>query len=306
MAPVNYGRRTQMTPHQKACETRNTDLIASLLIEPQQGNTVLSAYITPMEWEGTHVQTLGRAFQRYRFKKLQYKILPRCPTTAQGGYIAGSSSDATFYPTSPQSLRALKGSTSASIWQNTSFDIPCDGKWRWTNFRGQLDDENLVYAGGFHFCVDQPPANLTAPIFVNVEVSYVIEFCDPQAEEKEAVTTQNVYIGYLKQFGADSKTWLYGVVVPEGERITLNKRYQCPEGFVISAGTAEAPVPEEIFFIEFVDRVVDQFSGGFNYVAKLYTQDNRVTYPYAGVTFEFGQFISLVPVNSARVMLPHF
>lgn len=173
----------------------------------------------------THLASLSKNFERYRFKRLSFQVVSRSPTTTGGGYLAGFTPDPKQLlaagPRAKRAVRAFAGSVSCPLWQSSKVGCKLDNVLRYTE---GANNDPFFSTGKFFVVLDGQPS-LAAPtdrISLSIEVTWTIEFQAPTVPEPEVPPTYEFIIPPTNtskgsQKGTDGPT----VVIPYGPLDTL-------------------------------------------------------------------------------------
>jgi len=177
-APVAVGR-AGINPGSRPIVSTGIDFIQTTAISSstQTGSILSQVDLSPRSWGDTHAKGLASLYDKWRIRNLKIDVVTRVPTNVSGGYLAAIDPDPERILTAyaQYAIRALPGSVSAPYWMSKSA-ICKPGPWLWTQVR---DDDRWSSAGTFYLVCDQPPANLTGSVYLNIELRYTLEFSDP-------------------------------------------------------------------------------------------------------------------------------
>nr|WPR18269.1 MAG: coat protein [Chemarfal virus 11] len=140
-APVAMGTIIRQQPPKLTRHKDGASLHGTDFLEPVEALGVSdfgigkSALLSPAYFVGTFLGNLARSFEKYRWKRLRIRYVPKV-STATGGQIVLTSSKSVSEPvlnpssgTFLQRAMAQGNATMGPLWMENYIDIDCNGEW---------------------------------------------------------------------------------------------------------------------------------------------------------------------------------
>lgn len=140
-APVAMGTIIRQQPPKLTRHKDGASLHGTDFLEPVEALGVSdfgigkSALLSPAYFVGTFLGNLARSFEKYRWKRLRIRYVPKV-STATGGQIVLTSSKSVSEPvlnpssgTFLQRAMAQGNATMGPLWMENYIDIDCSGEW---------------------------------------------------------------------------------------------------------------------------------------------------------------------------------
>lgn len=139
---------------------------------------------------------VAQNFEMYRFRRLEFKYQPACPTTTQGIVVMAFDYDASdAIPVSKQQMSSYAGAMRSNVWASCSMSLKCPNSWSYVgNLNGQINpletDIKLYDVAKAYFGVFN---GLNNNMIGEVFVSYTVELSKPNWE---VPITSSGFIGF--------------------------------------------------------------------------------------------------------------
>lgn len=230
-------------PYQKAIQVQQTvtvnstviraqELIGSIIIIPDSGS-IFSYPINPIDptYSGTRLQQLAGSFQKYRFRKLHFRVMTNLPTTVGGTITTGyaenpEQSISSTYEDAQREIFALDGANISNLWVHNIVRCNIRDKKKWYNIDPD-STEAMQTTQGIVYLLPSGDINITNPVYVPVVLDYEIEFTGA-AKQNIIDNSKNFYLGnpYLMNFTASTVTGFTG---PEFFWVSQNRVTGSPD-----------------------------------------------------------------------------
>jgi len=216
----------------------------------------VSFNLNPLEFEGTRLQTLAKAFQKYRFtNKTKLTLQTQAPSIATGSYVVGYSEnpdqDMGSGEDALRSISALDGASSGPIWVAQTIPARISDRSKWYNVDSDTAEVMMAIQGKFVVQQTSPVSiignseKLVAPVWLEWEVEFAgqaVQIVGGQADNTTfilpsgvfelAPNTNNVFKGFGMKYTLATSTI--------ANQVTVGHCYQMVPGLEISSGeTAE-------------------------------------------------------------------
>jgi len=185
MAPkMSYG------PNAKSCIIRHSEFIGTLQNSSDPNFHILKRLRVNPGSAGTFawLSQVAGSWEFYRFRKLNFRFITRCPSTSPGVVLYVPDYDAAdTVPTSEQAATQYDGAVESSVWKNMSISLRPDRMNALykrhaimddTRFATSAQDEKTIDAGQFMVFSDSATASL---IIGKLWVDYEVELMIPQS-----------------------------------------------------------------------------------------------------------------------------
>lgn len=151
------------------------------------------------------IGTMAKAFQRYRFLKAKFRVVPTCALTVSGGYVAGFVADPADKTVLADSLLSQQGACLSKIAESLVIDATAPKTLLYTSSSEEI---RLQSPGSFWFITQGAPSAETTVV---VMLEWEVEFSIPAFEE---ASEQSFYLPH----NVWSKKGNYNLVWYDGDK----------------------------------------------------------------------------------------
>lgn len=144
---------------------------------------VVDFNLSPVEFEGTRLLTLAKAFQKYRFtNRTKLTVQTQAPSIATGSYVVGYSEnpdqDMGTGEEALRSISALDGASSGPIWVAQTIPARISDRSKWYNVDSDTAEIMMAIQGKFVVQQTSPVSiigaseKMTAPVWLEWEIEF--------------------------------------------------------------------------------------------------------------------------------------
>jgi len=176
------------------------ELIGNITIAPGLNN-VYSFFLNPIDpaYTGTRLSQLAGSFQKYRFKKIMFRVMTNLPTTVGGTLTTGYCENpdqgitTTSFIEAQQAIFALDGANISNLWVHNMVHCKIrDPKW----YNIDPDStEPMMTTQGTVYLLPSGDINITGEVQIPVVLDYTIEFTGA-AKQKLATPDIGFYLSF--------------------------------------------------------------------------------------------------------------
>jgi hypothetical protein len=135
--------------------------------------------VNPVNFIGTRLAQMARSFQKYRFTRLQLRIMTNLPTTVGGTITSGYSSNPDYqvsiYSDIGRQIFALDGAQISNLWVHNIVRCPIRDRQKWYYIDPDSSEIMNTTQGKF-LMLPTSGANITEEISVPLIIEYDIQF----------------------------------------------------------------------------------------------------------------------------------
>jgi len=161
----------------------------------------VSFNLSPVEFKGTRLETLAKAFQKYRFtNRTKMTVQTQAPSIATGSYVVGYSEnpdqDMGSGEGSLRSISALDGASSGPIWVAQTIPARISDRVKWYNVDSDTAEIMQAIQGKFVIQQTSPVSiiganeEMVAPVWLEWE----IEFSGQAVQVSEGASPDTTYV----------------------------------------------------------------------------------------------------------------
>lgn len=156
---------------------RGQEMIGLVEILPNRPSTV-EFLISPITFDTTRLYNISKNFQKFRFTRLNFRVMSNLPTTVGGTITTGFSSNPDHKLAEGQLIQpqifALDGAQISNLWVHCIVRCPLKDKSKWYNV--DTDSVEIMQtAQGKVYLQTSGGANITSEIDVPVVIDYEIQ-----------------------------------------------------------------------------------------------------------------------------------
>jgi hypothetical protein len=200
--------------------------------------------LNPLEFQGTRLQTLAKAFQKYRFtNKTKLTMQSQAPSIATGSYVVGYSEnpdqDMGTGDNALRSISALDGASSGPVWVAQTIPARISDRSKWYNVDSDTAEIMMAIQGKFVIQQTSPVSviggaeSLVAPVWLDWEIEFMGQAVQVTEGESSDTTyvlppgvfelapnTSNTFFGFGMKYTLATSTMANQVVVGHCYKMT--------------------------------------------------------------------------------------
>lgn len=195
---IPYQRSIQVnqSSSQGITTIRGQEMIGLVEVIPNEPSTV-EFLISPITFDITRLHNISSNFQKFRFTRLNFRVMSNLPTTVGGTITTGFSSNPDHSLVDNQLIQpqifALDGAQISNLWVHCIVRCPLKDKAKWYNIDPN-SVEIMQTAQGKVYLQTSGGANITSLIDIPVVIDYEIQLMGNAMPEKGETSTGLVSI----------------------------------------------------------------------------------------------------------------
>lgn len=252
--PLQAGYNVRQTTRNQVVRMFAREQVGSVTFGPNTPvNSTVYFEMNPLKMNGTRIQRVSAAYQKYRFKRLALTVQSSSTTATNGLYVVGynSNPDAELpRGREAQAIFSLPGAETANVWLTKTTVARLEDKSRWYN----LDEDSLEVmqtTQGYFAVACQAPTSTTAPATYPVYLDYDVEFTGTSLNVLQEAVAQVFPAGtFSYNFGTGNFTFTADAGEPAMPSLTNGVVYELsPDYDVTVTDSAGGELQERVRYL---------------------------------------------------------
>jgi len=213
-------------PYQKAIQLTQTSTKTSTIITAQElignitigpnSNNVFAFLLNPVDaaYRGTRLQQLAGSFEKFRFRRIAFRVMTNLPTTVGGTLTTGfcENPDQGIPETAAaaqQAIFALNGANISNLWVHNFVRCNIIDKNKWYNVDPD-STETMMTTQGVVYLLPSSDINITIDVEIPVVLDYQIEFMGSAKQTLPGLNNFYLAMDFTQSYVPSTITGLIG------------------------------------------------------------------------------------------------